>query len=154
MVDLAQTRTKDFLDTNLDTAILTKDDGTTPAPPHVQWQDPPYLINELFSSSGKNFDVLYSLGQPASKAITDSDGSIIGYNEQVPIRIQTVDKTGVTATLMLQKAQEALREAVEHHWAGSYRSLNVASKAATIPVGGMIIWGIDYVLTYEREAGV
>ena len=147
-VKTAQHTTKEFLDTFRDPVY--KDNGVTEASTHVQFQDPPYSITLIFGGD-KNIDVVYSIGQPTSSPIPDHDGGTIGYNEQVPIRIQTVDKPGITGIKMLERCQAVLRQCIEEHWnQGTYRSLKVASKPGQMRVGAMIIYGIDYVLAYER----
>ena len=150
MADDARSRTKVFLDTYVVTpATIMEDNGTTPATVIVQYSNPPYPMIKVFL--GKSVDAVFNIDIPQSEAIVDSDGQTIGYNEKVPILIQTVTKPGVTGDLLLWNCAEALRAAVEAHWIGSFRSLTVAASPKSQNMGGWILYGLGAVLTYERD---
>jgi hypothetical protein len=150
MVDDARVRSKTYLDTYLVAANLTQDDGSTPLVFHCMYTQPEVPFVWLFN--GKGNDALFIIGKPESTAITDYDGGIIGYNEKVPITIYTKDKPGVTGTKALWTCEAELRRIVELYWLGSFRSLNRMGDK-TQDMGGWTLYGAEYNLTYEREAG-
>ena len=114
-------RTKVYLDTYLTAANLTDDAGFDQVKFIVFFADPDYPVARMFID--KFVELAFAVGEPETKAIIDSDGLILGYEENVPVTIYTMDKEGITAEKLKWKAERELRRIVETYPAGSYRRL-------------------------------
>jgi len=150
LVDDARNRTKDWLDTYITASNVTKDDAIETANGITHYAKPPYPLRRIFFDE-KNIDWIISIGQPrTTPSHVDWDGTIISYNEKVPIEINTVTKSDVTGDLLLEKAEAEFRRVLETYPLGSYRSFT-QSNPSTTDMGGWNLYGVSYILTYKRD---
>ena len=149
MAEDARYRTRFYLSSYILDANLTKDDDATEVDWISQYTYPPYPLKRIFFEP-KNVDLIFNIDTPVTTPRLDFDGSIIGYNEKVPILIQCVTKQGITGNKLRWKADAELRRVVETYPLGSYRSISRAEPFDT-RMGNWIIYGIKDVLTHERD---
>jgi hypothetical protein len=146
-------RTKDYLDPlsghipagHLDGANLLKNDGVTQASFKVCWADPPYPIKTVFVTKG--VDVQFTVGIPDSAGLPLG----VGYMENVPISIFTIDKTGITGTNLRWQAEAELRRVTETYPLGSLRSLERMSDNEQ-SLGSTTLYSVIYNMRYKRYA--
>ena len=151
MVEDARYRTKVFLEAYLENENITLDNGETQATVLVCYANPPYPLTRLFSVDGKNVDVMITVDTPESKPMLDVAKYTIGYIEHIPVTINCVDKTGITATNLRWKAETELRRIVEEHPFGSLRIWSVMKPQDVRLEGSMVIHRVTYVLMYMRD---
>ena len=148
MVDDARLRTKVYLETWLNNANLMKDNDTSQVAFIVAYGNPDYPLTQIFND--KNVDLVFSIGDPDSEAIADSDHYPIGYKETVPIIIFCVDKTGITGAKLRWKAEAELRRVIEQHPEGSQRSLEKI-RDNDKNLGSTILYSREFALKYVRD---
>lgn len=148
MVDDARSRTKVFLDTYLTAANMKEDDGATNATFLVAYGLPDYPLVRVFID--KSVDIVFSVGQPNSEALIDSDHYPIGYEEHVPITIYVTNKTGFTAVKRIWTAEAELRRICEANPTGSLRRIT-GTTPKTERLGGTWFWSMEYSLDYVRD---
>jgi len=149
MVQNARQRTKVYLDSYWTPANTLKDDSVSQLGTEIMYAWPPYGL-DLELKAPSVVDVVLALEQSTSHPILDFDGAAIGYNESIPIKIRSMDKTGVTATLAIEQAENEVRRILEVYPSGSIRMLE-RTRPATRMLGQEWLWGADYVMTYERD---
>ena len=140
-VDDPRYRTKVWLDTYLTAASL---------PAFITaYDNPKYPITRVFI--GKAIDVVYSIGEPVSTAIYQSDKSIYGYEENVPVTICAIDKN-VKGTVLNWQAETELRKICEDHPFG-VNSIRVAGvrRGKTERVGSFVVYSTELTLIYRRD---
>lgn len=145
----ARYRTKIYLDSYLNGALITKDDGSTAVVFAVIWAVPDYPLSGEFRASANPVDLLYVIGKPVSNAMLDSDLTPYNYREEVPIETYCIDKTGITGTKLKWKAERELRRILETYPFGSHRSLS-RSENNDQWIGGTYVFSDKFVLTYVR----
>jgi hypothetical protein len=149
MVNDARTQTKTYLDTYLTAANLTEDDDSTLVSYIVAFGRPNYPLTHIFND--KKIDLIFSIGEAVTTALTGFDHYIYGYSEEVPIYIYCVDKLYViTATKLKWKAEAELRRIVETYPLGSIRSL-VRKRSIDEKLGSYIMYGTEFLLQYTRD---
>jgi hypothetical protein len=145
MVEDARYRTKILLDTYLLAANLTEDDNSTQVKFIVAYADPDYPLVRVFFD--KLVDLVFCVGTPDSIALPVG----IGYEENVPITIWCIDKTGITGTKLRWKAEAELRRIVETYPTGSLRNWQRLGDNEK-NLGSTILYSVNYVLRYKRYA--
>jgi len=116
----ARYRQKDFLETYIDRNNIVKDDGTTIAGIEFMYWEPNYPMTPEFKAPSVVHGI-YAIGNPESEPKVSGDLIIRRYHEQVPIVIVTMDRTGVTGTLLQWTMAEELRRIYELYPTGSHR---------------------------------
>lgn len=136
------------MDTYLTAANLTKDNGTDLATYITAYDLPDYPLTRVFKDKAVN--LAWSVGQSTSNPIVDSDHYPMGYQEECPIAIFTVDQSGITGVKLLAKADAELRRICETYPTGSLRRL---TKGTPKPerMGGVFMWRLDYAIEYVRD---
>jgi len=118
----------------------------------VQYANPDYSMERVFLPSPfKDIDVVYSCGLPSSSPIVDWDGSIMQYEEKVPVVVSVVPKAAFSGDALLWEAVQALRNIAEAHPLGSYRSIQ-NTKPSTERLGSYPLFSSTVTLTYTRDA--
>jgi hypothetical protein len=143
MVDDARDRTKVYLDSYLTAANLTKDDGSTLANFIVCFGSPDYPMERVFIDRG--VDLIFSIGTPDSEALPVG----IGYIENVPITVFTVNKPGITGTKLRWTAEEELRRVIETYPLGSLRTADRMSDNEQ-NLGSTVLYSVTYTMRYKR----
>jgi hypothetical protein len=149
LVNDARTNTKTYLDSYLDSSNLKADDESQSLFFAVIFSNPDYPLTDEFTASDVYVDLLFCLGESNSTPMIGFNHYIYGYNEEVPIQIWTLDKTGITGTKVLWKAEAELRRIVETYPFGSLRSL-IRKRGLTQRVG-QVLYGTEFVLRYQRD---
>jgi hypothetical protein len=100
----------------------------------------------------KFVDLVFSVSEPARMALLDYKGCIIGYEEDVPITIYTINKEGITADKLKWKAEAELRRIVETYPVGSssWRALE-KGQGNDLNVESIIIRSTKWILHYKRN---
>jgi hypothetical protein len=145
MSEDARYRTKILLDTYLLAANLTEDDNSTQVKFIVAYADPDYPLVRVFFD--KFVDLVFCVGTPDSIALPVG----IGYEENVPITIWCIDKTGITGTKLRWKAEAELRRIVETYPTGSLRNWQRLGDNEK-NLGSTVLYSVNYVLRYKRYA--
>jgi len=143
-------RIKAWLDTNLTSAQITKDDDSTQATYACIWKNPPYPLKQEFRAGSSPVQGLYLVGQPNSTALLGHDQIPCRYSEHVPVSICSVDSTGCSGTALLWKMEAELREVCENHPTGSQLSLERRGDRSR-SLGGMWLYETEYVINYTRD---
>jgi hypothetical protein len=141
----ARYRTRVYLNTYLDAPSLTKDDGATLASYVVIYANPNYPLKREFID--KTVDLVFCVGTPDSTALPIG----VGYEENVPITVWCIDKTGITGTKLRWKAEAELRRVTETYPIGSLRTLNRLTDNEK-NLGSTVLYSVEYVLRYKRYA--
>jgi hypothetical protein len=153
MVDTAQKRTKVWIDAYWTAAHVTKDNGSDLATIISAYDWPDYPLTRVFID--KTIDGIISVGQPSSQAIIDADHAPIGYNEEVPITMCAVDKTGITGIKLLGKMEAELRLIGETYPVVSGSPASLRRYTGTVPkterIGSFFLFSIEYRLNYRRD---
>ena len=138
-------QTKIWLDDYLSPSAITKDDGS-PALFAVIYAKPNYPIKLEFRATSNPVDLIFCIDTPNSVALPIG----VGYIENMPITIWTIDKTGITGTKLRWKAEAELRRIVETHAVGySLWTLDRLSDNEQ-NLGSTILYSVEYVLRYKR----
>lgn len=150
MVNDSRNNTKVYLDAYLSAPNMLKDGGVVQLITHVMYSDPDIPIKRLFYDQA--VDCFFCVGTPESKTDVDWDGTIIGYNEAVPITIFTIDTSTVTGTKARWTCEAELRRVVETFpiGTGSLRILERISNNEQ-DMGGWTLYSVTYKLTYQRD---
>lgn len=102
------------LSTILAAVTATEDDGVTAATIQVMYQWGPETYRYLFDDAG--LDAVITIGRHteeesgAGKRIQDIP---IRYNASLPVYVSAVDKTGITATILLNKIRLSIQAQIE-----------------------------------------
>lgn len=149
MVQDARQRTKTFLDAYLEQANVTKDNDTTYAIFKTMYAFPPYPLALEFKAPSI-ISIIYAIDKANSTPRIQSNRTPYGYDEHVPIIICSMDKTGVTGTLVNDKAAIELRRICEENPTGSLRHLEFARNEDQ-RFGGETLYKNRYVMHYRRD---
>lgn len=139
---------KTYLDTFIDNANLTTDDGGTEVKFITPFSFPPFPLIKVFLD--KPVDFIIAVGVETSEAKIDYDQTVYGYKEAVPLHVRAIDKEGITAVKLLEKAKVELRSVLETYPTGSQRSM-LREEEATKRLGTTTIYGFDMTVNYDRD---
>jgi hypothetical protein len=144
-----RSRTKIYLDTyltpaNIDGDYITSFDGAD------------YNIKYLFNATlGVDIDLVMSIGE--EQTVTEDTIYDLPYKDTVtiPITLSAVNKTGITATNLIEQAEREIQKVLVDHALNigttSKRSLS-SSKPNRIDLGnGSYLWQKVVILKYERS---
>jgi len=143
----ARYRTKVYLQTHISNSYLTKDDDNTQVSFTVMFANPNYLIELEFYAASNPVDLIFCIGTPDSVALPVG----VGYIENMPITIWTIDKTGITGTKLRWKAERELRRICEDYPHGSLRTWDRLSDNEQ-HLGGTVLYSVNYIMRYKRYA--
>ena len=146
--DDARHRTKVWMESRMLDANLT-DDAENEVYWKVAYGFPSYPLTRVFGYP-KNVDLIYSILDPTSEPRFNTDKTIIGYTETVPIRISCIDKQSITASKLKWTAERELRRICETYPFGSLRLMD-ARKETTERQGVTVIYGLELTITYVRD---
>lgn len=148
MVSDARTTSRTFLDTYLTAANILEDDGATEAMCIVCFGKPDYPITEVFKQN--EVDGVYSIAEPDSEPILDTDLTPCHYRERVPIDIYCIDKPGITGTKLKWQMEAELRRICETYPTGSQRSLERRGDNDRL-LGSTMLYSTRFILDYVRD---
>lgn len=149
MVDDARYRQKVFLETYINRSNIVKDDGSTMAGVEFMYWEPnyPMILEFKFPSVVHG---IYAVGNPDSEPLPGHDQATYGYRERVPIIIITIDRTGVTGTLLQWSMEQELRRICELYPTGSWRSLD-RGRNLDRNLGSTILFQREWIMDYTRD---
>ena len=113
---------RDFVMTLIAAVAATKDDGATAASIGIIYEGGPETFREMFVTAG--YDAVIAIGRHTEVESGDMrriQDVPLRYTATIPLSVAAVDKTGVTATLLLNKIRLSLIANVE---AGSTGALD------------------------------
>lgn len=148
MVESARVRTKVYLEAYLTAAYLLKDDGSTQAPFIVTFGRPNYALTRVFKE--REVDIVFSIGEPESKALYDTDQSPCHYEEHVPITVFCIDKPDATGVKLKWQGEAELRRIVETYPTGSQRGLERRGDK-DVWLGSDQLYATEFILNYVRD---
>ena len=120
-----RSRTKVWLDTYL--SLLCT---------HVtQFDGADYPIKYLFNAElGVDADIVFSIGKEPSTPLLDYNHVAYAFNEAVTINLYAVNKTGVTATNLIEEAEQDIRDIATDHGIVEGRSIRNIKTTKHSPV--------------------
>lgn len=148
MVNDPRTQTKTWLTSYLTAANMKEDDDATNASFIITFEGADYELNRVFFD--KQVDLIFIVHKPRTRAMKQHDMYIYGYEETVPIEVMCIDKTGITAELLIWKAEAELRRVAETYPFGSFRDLTMANETKIL-FGATILYAVTYDLRYVRN---
>lgn len=144
----ARTETKTYLEGYLSSANLTRDNGTTGILYIVAVGKPDYPVTKVFKTKG--VDGIYAIMEPTVTPLLKVDQTPYGYDYEVPIVTQCIDKVGITGTKLKHKMKSELQRVTDEYPLGSQRSLSRLSDADE-DLGTTKIYGDKFVLHYRTD---
>jgi hypothetical protein len=128
---------------------MTRDDGVTQLITATMFEDDKNPLRMIFYDP-KDVDVIFSIAFHESTAEVDADGTIIGYDETIPVIIRTIRKQGISEDKAWWKCEAELRRIIEVNPLGSYRSYRRGAPSYRDMGGWFLLEGTTY-LTYGRD---
>ena len=147
--DDPRSKIKAYLDSRVEPANLTKNDGATQATVAVMFEDPPYHLRHEFRAASSPVQGLYVVGAPDSEPLHSGALTPSGYRESVPIHVVTMDCTGCGGEQLRWKMEAELRRVVETYEVGSHTNLQRRSKQ-DVNLGSEKLFDTLWTLQYER----
>jgi len=147
MVEDPRSKTKQWLDNNLRNNQLTKDDDVTEVSFIVCYAGADYPLSRVFQTKG--VDLLFLVDVPVSTPLLGHDRVPYGYQEKCPVETACIDKTEITGTNLMWKANAELRYVAETFPLGSQRSFD-EERVNTYDVGTTKVYSQKLVLNYLR----
>lgn len=142
-------RTKTWIDSYIRNAQITKNDGATEASWACLFKNPLYPL-ALEYRGASNMNGLYPVGQPVTTPLIDSDSTVYGYIEEIPIFTDTIDSTDCGGDQLLWKMEAELRYVFQNHPEGSYRGPQTR-RPNLIDLGSTRLYEVESSLRYERD---
>ena len=131
----------------IQSANILKDDGVTEATWIVSYSDPEYPLERVFFGT-KNVDMVVSILKPHSTPIFGASATPIGYEEHLPLHIQTVTKQGINGIKLLSQGELEIRRILETYPYGSHRSLGESRDITESQ--STTIYGVEIMFNYRR----
>ena len=107
-------------------------------PLHLELQEPSAI------------DLLVTVGKPTSTPMMKHDLTPRGYEEQVPIKIYAINKTGISGSLAVWEGEDELRRIVDENPTGSQRGLK-GLRDNDQNLGSTTLYCTECLLTYRRD---
>jgi hypothetical protein len=143
-------RHKSWLDIYLTATNLKEDNGSTNATYITCFDEAPYPLSQVFLT--KEVDLIFSIGKKAAQALEDYLHYPYAFIETVPITLYAVNKSGLTATNLLEQAEQEIRHIATHYpvvAGASIRSID-ASEYKQENLGGAKLWTCTVTIKYKR----
>ena len=160
LVDDSRYRLKVWIDTYLAAGYyatmghIYEDNGTTEASNAVMYSLPNVPVKLLFFGT-LTYDAVFTIGEPTATVSQGHNFAAYKYQEEIPVTIFAVDKTGLTAVKMLWQAELKLRKIAETYanGTGTLRVLRRTKPSAQY-LGGFFLYSVECVLSYMRPAAI
>lgn len=143
-------RTKTWIDTYARNSEITKNDGSTQASWACIFNEPQYPLELEYRAPSSPVQGLYPIGQPTTTAQIGHDRKVYGYNEDVPIFIDTLDSITCSGEQLLWKMEAELRHVFENYEAGSYRG-PLTRRPHVVDLGGTKLYEVECGMQYRRD---
>jgi len=148
MVTDARSIQKTFLEDYVNRSSIVKDDGSMAGFEIMYWE-PNYPMTLEFKPPSVVHGI-YAIGTPDSEALPGHDRTPYGYKERIPIVIVTLDRTGVTGTLLQWTMEKELRRICELYPTGSRRILD-RGRNLDRNLGSTILYQREWIMNYLRD---
>jgi hypothetical protein len=145
-----RSRHKILLGTYLTAANLKKDNGATAASYIVCFDGASYPVTRVFLT--KAIDLIFSVGRGTTKALGQANKVPYAFDEVCPVTIYAVNKAGITATNLVEQAEQELRHILTDYpfVAGTnIRSLENI-KETTVDLGVAHLYSVECAIRYTR----
>ena len=132
----------------LDEMTFNKDDDATSAVLLFMYSDSGEFLEDLFD----DYDVVFTLGPPTMIERRFIGDIPVHERYEVPVTVASIDKTGVTGSFMLWKADIEIRAKIEasvHPGAGVTITVVGIPRPDNRKVGGITVWQSIYTIRYE-----
>lgn len=149
MVNDPRQQTRSWLTSYWTAGNVLEDDAVTVASGIWCFSGADYPLTQVFFGT-KNIDYVLVIHKPKTRPLKQHDMYIYGYEETVPIEIVTIDKTGITAELLIWQIEAELRLVAETYPFGSFRDLSRASESRQ-RFGSTTLYSTTYDLRYVRD---
>jgi len=124
------------------------DDNSVALGEQFMYEGPDYPLEREFKAPSV-VDVIVTVGQPNTTALPSTDHSAYGYDEQLPIKIFSVNKTDVTAVKAIWEVERELRRIQEAN-PGTIRRFTRLSPAKQV-LGSTTLYGAEYIMVFRRD---
>lgn len=146
-------RTRTWLTAYMSNAAILKDNNSTQASWISQFAFPDYPIDLVLLPTGKDVDLVISVEFLGEESLNHAQTKTpYAYNSTVRIYFQAIDKTGVTAVNLIDKAvQEFKKEIIAHGFiAGSVRQIGKVTDYPQKLSTSQKLYGQYIDITYKR----
>lgn len=140
-------RHKTYLDTYLTAGNLLKDDGVTQVEYTTCFNGYPYQTKDVLAD--EDIDVIFCIDKKVAKPRETQDHSIYAFDETVPITVYAIDKTGLTATNIIEQAEQEIRHIVTDYPLGSIRRIG-STDPTFQELGATKLWQTTVTIEYRR----
>jgi hypothetical protein len=145
---------REFLISNLDCNSITRDDGSTKADYCIMFDNPDYSLLKEFSAADDPVDGIFAIDIPNSVPLVDSDYTVYGYDEYVPILIYTIDKEGVSGARLQGKMESGIRRVCDSDSAraGPMHVYLERRGDRRTRIGSRTLYTAEFVFSFKRSA--
>lgn len=140
-------RQKSWLDTYLSAAAILENDGATQASWITTFDEMNYSLKRVFITKG--VDAIFSLGKSQVTPLYATEKKLYAFEESCPITIYALNKTGITASNLVEQCEQEIRHVATDHPTGSLRSIE-GVKHEPQDLGGMTMHSTTVTLRYKR----
>jgi len=132
-------------------AAIYKDNGSTPATKVLMFAKPDYpLWNEIVDNDVDAIGYISAVESQPLYAIENHIQKLYGFEESVTIALRAVNKTGITATNLLEQFEQDISHVATDHSTGSRRRIEVKRYPEPEDIGGLLLFKIDITIKYKR----
>lgn len=140
-------RTKVWLDSHITAGNIKKDDGSTNANFGVLFSNPDYSLKREFVTN--TVDAIGYVSAATSKPLHAQDKKPYAFEESVTITLCAINKTGITATNLLEQFEQEIRHVATGYPLGSIRQIESTSYK-TEEISGLQLFTTTITLRYKR----
>ena len=126
---------------------LKEDDGATNATYITCFDGADYPISRVFLT--KAVDLVFSVGKEQATAKTTYNHTIYAFEESMPITLYAVNKSGLTATNLIEQAEQEIRHIVTDYPLGSVRGIS-SVKHDPVDLGECTLYSTTVTIRYTR----
>jgi len=147
-----RSRHKIYLDTYITPGHIRNDEDNLDARHITCFDTPPYPLTKVFLT--KDQDLVFSIGKSSVEQLTAYNKQPYAFIESVPITLYAVNKTEVftsdiTATRVIEQAEQEIREILADHPLGSIRSIETVTNEP-VNLGPAILFSTTVTIRYKR----
>jgi hypothetical protein len=144
-------RWKVWIASNLTASTITKDNGSTTALTHTCFENKHLPLTQIFLT--KAIAALATINIADSKPLLTKDKSTYGYDETAEITIHAVNKADITAVNLLEKYDQAFREAVTNDFLYALKSIRsiISLNTENIDLGSNPLYTLKIRVGYKRS---
>jgi hypothetical protein len=140
-------RHKSYLDSYLTATNLKKNNGSTNASYITCFDGADYPLSQVFLT--KAGDLVFSVGKENAVPKQNAFHYPYAFEESVPITVAAVNKAGITATNLIEQAEQEIRRIVSTYPMGSIREI-ASSTPQEIDLGETRLYTQKVTIRYTR----